>query len=134
MSWRIVNALALAEQVEQRQDKLHALPRRDVWTVAPGKTPRVVPTIVETWDGNGARPLGWTSYRGSRVQHPTLSQWAVPIDPETAAALANGRAQRLTAQEQADMAADLAASVASLPGDWFPGGAGVAVPGGGRRP
>lgn len=129
MKFRVVASEVAAMAIEHRQDKLFGLPARGT-QIGSGRPM----AIQDSWDSSGAVPPGWGSYRGSRIQHPTLSQWAVPIDPETAAALANGRAQRLTAQERADMAADLAASVASLPGEWFPDGAGVAVPSGGRRP
>ena len=70
------------------------------------------------WDGQGLPPPGWCSHVGSSVQHPTLAQWAVPIDPECPAAMANGRRSRLSALEQTKMAADLAAAVVSLPVDW----------------
>lgn len=73
-----------------------------------------------TWDGSGDVPPGWTSYKGSTRQHPTLAQWATPLDDQAAAAMANGRRAKLSALEQTKMSADLAAAVVSLPVDWLP--------------
>jgi hypothetical protein len=123
MSYTIQATTLLARGTEETQDKLLGLPRRDVFTVAPGFAARRVPVIQPTWDGQGAVPLGWSSYRGSSRRHPTLTQFATPLDAECPAAMANGRRSRLNASEQTKMTADLAAAVAQLPGDWFPAGA-----------
>lgn len=116
MNYRVVNTLVLAQTIEARQDKLHALPAKGTHVGGGVHVP-----MPDAWDGNGAVPPGWSSYKGSRIEHPAGSQWAVPIDHETPAALANGRAARLTAPEQAGLAADVAASEL-LTSDWFPDG------------
>lgn len=120
MSFTIQATSLLARGTEETQDKLLGFPRRDTFTVAPGFAARRVPVIQQTWDGTGPVPLGWSSYRGSSKQHPTLAQFATPLDAECPAAMANGRRNNLTALEQTKMTADLAAAVVSLPGDWFP--------------
>jgi hypothetical protein len=108
----------LAAATEANQDKLLGYPLAGVH-VGGGRHV----DMPATWDGTGAVPPGWTSYKGSSRQHPTLAQWATPIDPDAPAAMANGRRARLNASEQAKMTADLAAAVASLPSDWLPAGA-----------
>ena len=108
----------LARGTEDAQDKLLEYPRRGV--MADGQPN---PKIPATWDGTGPVPFGWSSYKGCSRQHPTLAQFATVLDPECTAAMANGRRARLNATEQTKMTADLAAAVASLPGDWFPAGA-----------
>lgn len=129
MSYRVTANETAAQLIETRQDKLHLYPSRGL-QVGGGYH---APTLA-TWNGSGPVPHGWSSYRGSRQQHPSQNQWAVPIDPETSAALGNGRAARLTAQEQAELAADVAAAVETLPSDWFPdGGAGALAEGQGKR-
>jgi hypothetical protein len=114
----IVQATSLlAVGTEVAQDKLLGYPQAGVH-VGGGRHV----AMPATWDGNGAVPIGWTSYKGSSRQHPTLPQYATPLDNECPAAMANGRRARLNGSEQAKMTADLAAAVPNLPGDWFPGG------------
>lgn len=108
----------LAANTEGTQDKLLGYP---VAGVHVGGGRHV--DMPASWDGSGAVPPGWTSYKGSSRQHPTLSQWATPLDPDAPAAMGNGRRSRLNVSEQAKMTADLAAAVASLPSDWLPVGA-----------
>lgn len=116
MAYIIQASVLLATTTEANQDKLLGYPLAGLH-VGGGRHVSMPPT----WDGNGAVPIGWTSYKGSTRQHPTLPQYATPIDPESTPAMANGRRNRLNAGEQTKMAADLAAAVASLPGDWLPG-------------
>ena len=123
MSYTIQGTAILARSTEENQDKLLGFPRRDTFTVAPGEVAQRVPVVQQAWDGTGPTPLGWSSYRNSSLQHPTLPQYATPIDPESTPAMANGRRFNLNASEQAKMTADIAAAVAQLPGDWFPVGA-----------
>ena len=114
MSFAVQLTALLASGTEVVQDRLLGYPLRG--TPVTGGIHGPIP---ETWDGNGAVPPGWSSYRGSSRKHPTLSQWATPVDPDATAAMANGRRARLTAQEQTKMAADLAAAT-DLTADWFP--------------
>jgi type IV secretory pathway protease TraF len=116
MTYRVVTSRAEAAAVEQTQDKLLGYPRVGVH-VGGG----VHVAMPATWDGTGSVPVGWTSYRGSGRQHPVRQEFAVLVDPECTAALANGRRARLTAQEQTKMAADVAAAI-ELPADWSPAG------------
>lgn len=115
MTYLIQLTALLAGSTEANQDKLLGYPLRGVQVGGGVHVP-----MPATWDGNGPVPLGWSSYRGSSKQHPTLTQFATPLDAECPAAMANGRRNRLTALEQTKMSADLAAAVVSLPGDWFP--------------
>lgn len=108
----------LAAATEANQDKLLGYPLAGVH-VGGGRHVDMPPT----WDGSGAVPIGWTSYKGSSRQHPTLAQFATPVDDECAAAMGNGRRARLNAGEQTKMSADLVAAIVSLPSDWFPAGA-----------
>ena len=113
----IVQATSLlAAATEVTQDKLLGYPLAGVH-VGGGRHV----DMPASWDGNGAVPIGWTSYKGSSRQHPTLPQWATTLDPDAPAAMANGRRNRLNASEQTKMTADLAAAVPTLPGDWLPG-------------
>jgi hypothetical protein len=125
--FRVVGTRLEAEAVETIEDKLLGYPLAGVH-VGGGRHV----AMPATWDGSGAVPIGWTSYKGSSRQHPTLAQFATPIDPECPAAMGNGRRARLNASEQAKMTADLAAAVAQLPGDWFPAGAQAKPQEGGR--
>lgn len=133
MSYTIQLTALLARGTEETQDKLLGFPRRDTFTVAPGFTARRVPTVQQTWDGVGPTPLGWSSYRNSSHRHPSLVQFATPLDAECPAAMANGRRNRLNISEQTKMTADLAAAVVQLPGDWFPTAQAAKVDEGGRQ-
>lgn len=108
----------LADQTEALQDKLLGLPLAGVH-IGGGRHV----DMPQTWDRSGAVPPGWTSYKGSTRQHPTLSQWATPLDPDAVNAMGNGRKSRLSLPEQTKMSADLAAAVATLPVDWLPASA-----------
>jgi hypothetical protein len=127
MAYIVQGTLLLAQGTEQNQDKLLGYPLAGVH-VGGGRHVPMPPT----WDGNGAVPIGWTSYRGSSRQHPTLPQYATPLDPDAPNAMANGRRARLNTAEQAKMTADLAGAVPQLPGDWFPAGAQAVAAEGGR--
>lgn len=113
MTWRITLDEASALELEQIQDSLHGLPRPG-HHVGPG----IHGTIPSTWNGRDASP-GWESYQGSSIKHPTLSQWATPLDGENTAALGNGRAGRISVPQRSTLAAAVAAGVDSLPADWF---------------
>jgi hypothetical protein len=129
MSYSIAALLASATATEDNQDKLLGYPLPGIH-VGGGRHV----DMPATWDRSGAVPIGWTSYKGSSRQHPTLLQFATPIDPDATNAMANGRRSRLTASEQTKMTADLAAAVVSLPSDWFPVGAQAAKADDGGRP
>lgn len=116
MTFVVQSTSLLARGTEEAQDKLLGYPLRGT----PAGQPAII-QVAATWDGQGAPPPGWSSYRGSSRQHPTLTQFATPLDEQCPAAMANGRRSRLSALEQTKMAADLAAAVVSLPGDWLPG-------------
>jgi hypothetical protein len=116
--FRVVGTRLEAEAVETIEDKLLGYPLAGVH-VGGGRHV----AMPATWDGSGSVPIGWTSYKGSSRQHPTLAQFATPLDPECPAAMGNGRRSRLSAAEQSKMSADLAAAVPTLPSDWFPAGA-----------
>lgn len=113
MSFTVQLTRAEAQVTEQNQDKLLGYPLRG--THVGGGRHVDMPA---SWDLTGPTPIGWSSYRGTSRQHPTLSQFATRMDPEAPAAMGNGRRTRLTAQEQTRMAADLAAAVPQLPVDW----------------
>lgn len=115
MSFRVVTLLSDASAIEQVQDKLLGYPLAGVHFGG-----GVHVDMPVTWDGTGTAPPGWSSYRGSSKQHPTLLQFAIPIDPDASNAMGNGRRARLSALEQTKMAADLAAAIAQLPVDWSP--------------
>lgn len=115
MTYLIQLTALLAGSTEANQDKLLGYPLRGVQVGGGVHVP-----MPATWDGNGPVPLGWSSYRGSSQQHPSLVQFATPLDAECQAAMGNGRRARLNALEQTKMSADLAAAVVSLPADWFP--------------
>jgi uncharacterized membrane protein YgcG len=84
MSYTIQATTLLARGTEETQDKLLDLPRRDVFTVAPGFAARRVPAIQPTWDGQGAVPLGWSSYRGCpKCQARTLSSTTTTVTAAT---------------------------------------------------
>ncbi len=129
MAYVVQVTALLAAATEANQDKLLGYPLAGVH-VGGGRHV----DMPASWDGNGAVPIGWTSYKGSSRQHPTLAQWATPLDPECTAAMGNGRRARLNASEQTKMTADLATSVVSLPSDWFPAGAQAAKADEGGRP
>jgi hypothetical protein len=115
MSYVLQATEALARESELNLDKLLAYPKRGTHVGGGLHVP-----MPASWDGIGAVPIGWTSYRGASRRHPTLTTWSTPIETDASAAMQNGRRLRLNASEQAKMAADLAAAVVSLPGDWFP--------------
>jgi hypothetical protein len=77
-------------------DKAHEYPKRGT----PGANAHVQPE----WDGVGPVPPGWSSFCGHR-NYGGNELW-LPEEPETASRLA-----RLTAQEQALLAAARAAAV-----------------------
>ncbi len=118
MAFVIQLSVSLGASTEANQDKLLGYPLAGVH-VGGGRHV----DMPASWDGNGSVPIGWTSYKGSTRQHPTLAQWATPLDPDATNAMANGRRSRLSALEQTKMTADLAAAVVSLPSDWLPAGA-----------
>jgi hypothetical protein len=62
----------------------------------------------QTWDGQGATPLGWTK-RATAVWVASASDAAVPLSDQMAAELQGATAQaRLTAQERTTLAAAIA--------------------------
>lgn len=126
MSDRVQGTRQLATETELNQDKLLGYPRAGT----PAGQPAVI-QVPAAWDGTGAPPPGWSTYKGSSRQHPTLVQFATPLDSEAPAAMANGRRTRLTAAEQTKMATDIAAAIPQLPGDWG-GGAPTLAEGTGR--
>jgi hypothetical protein len=102
-----------AAELEQLEDKLLSYPAKGV-PIGRG----IHVPMPDTWDGNGKPPMGWTSYRTSSLKHPTLSQWATPLDEKVSTALAGTDASKLTAAEKTKLAAADAAAVATLPVDW----------------
>lgn len=115
MSFAIQLTALLASGTEATQDRLLGYPKAGI----PAGQPAII-QVTATWDGQGAPSPGWSTYKGSSRQHPTLTQFATPIDLDASAAMGNGRRARLSALEQTKMAADLASAVVSLPGDWLP--------------
>jgi hypothetical protein len=104
-----------AVELEQLEDKLLSLPAKGVHVGRGIHVP-----MPASWDGNGKPPMGWTSYRTSTIKHPTLSQWATPMDAKVSTALAGPDASKLTAGEKTKLAAADAAAVVKLPDDWTP--------------
>jgi hypothetical protein len=102
-----------AVELEQLEDKLLSYPAKGVHIGGGIHVP-----MPDAWDGTGKPPMGWTSYRTSSIKHPTLAQWATPLDSELVAALSNGRAARLTAAEKTKLQAANATAVVALPVDW----------------
>ena len=112
MAYNIVTLQSDAVSLEQLQDKLLGYPRRGT-PIGPG----IHVLVQQSWDGTGAVPLGWSSYKGSSIKHPTLSQWATPVDPGASAALATDT--KLSAPEKTTMSMAIATAV-TLPADWNP--------------
>jgi hypothetical protein len=102
-----------AVELEQLEDKLLSLPAKGVHVGRGIHVP-----MPASWDGNGKPPMGWTSYRTSTIKHPTLSQWATPMDAKVSTALVGPDASKLTAAEKTKLAAADAAAVTTLPVDW----------------
>jgi hypothetical protein len=104
-----------AVELEQLEDKLLSLPAKGVHIGGGIHVP-----MPDTWDGNGKPPMGWTSYRTSSIKHPTLAQWATPMDAKVSTALVGPDASKLTAAEKTKLAAADGAAVVKLPDDWTP--------------
>jgi hypothetical protein len=102
-----------AAELEQLEDKLLSYPAKGVHIGGGIHVP-----MPDAWDGNGKPPAGWTSYRTSSLKHPTLAQWATPMDAKVSTALVGPDASKLTAAEKTKLAAADAAAVVKLPADW----------------
>jgi hypothetical protein len=114
-----------AAELEQLEDKLLSYPAKGVHIGGGIHVP-----MPDAWDGNGKPPAGWTSYRTSSLKHPTLAQWATPMDAKVSTALVGPDASKLTAAEKTKLAAADAAAVTTLPVDWA--GAKAAAEGGAK--
>lgn len=89
-------SLAEANDSAATVDKLLAYPVRGAHLrTSPKQQP-----IVQAWDGKGARPVGWTTTASRVVKHPSRDEWAVKSTVDTAAALSDERADKLTEQER----------------------------------
>lgn len=97
----------------RRLDKLLGYPRKATSQVGGG---RHAP-IQDAWDGTGATPPGWTRQHARPLKHPLRDEWAVASNGEVAAALADARAQRLTASERTAVQNAVAAAQ-DLDGSW----------------
>jgi hypothetical protein len=113
MTLAISTTQPAAVELEQLEDKLLGYPAKGVHVGGGIHVP-----MPATWDGTGKPPMGWTSYRTSSIKHPTLSQWATPLDAKVSTALAGPDASKLTAAEKTKLAAADATAVTTLPEDW----------------
>jgi hypothetical protein len=102
-----------AVELEQLEDKLLSYPAKGVHVGGGIHVP-----MPDAWDGTGKPPMGWTSYRTSSLKHPTLAQWATPMDAKVPTALSGADASKLTAAEKTKLAAADATAVTTLPNDW----------------
>lgn len=123
MNWRITTRTE-AEALRALLDLAHGpYPKRGTFTVAPGKTPRRVPQIQETWDGSGPAPVGWTAHHVEILDDPAQpGTSAVRLPPVDEA-----KESILTAQQRAQLIAARAGAVAQRP-EWV-----VTLQGGGKR-
>lgn len=87
-------------------DKAHQCPRRGEHV---GARAAEGPPIQEEWNGVGPVPLGWSSYQAHRNGDDAVF---LPDEPETGSKLA-----RLTAQEQALLAAARATATPEIPAE-----------------
>lgn len=76
--------------------------------------------VASSWDGTGNAPFGWTKTYGYVRQHPTLPQYAIPLDDDVGVALNDPtKTSRLTAGELATLQAKYTAR-AALAAAWDP--------------
>ena len=92
------STLAEAQRVAASIGKLLSYPQKGS-VLRPGS--RAV--IPDTWDGQGRRPVGWTSTACSIQQHPDRVEFAVKAPAATDAAIADARSTRLTTQERTEL-------------------------------